>query len=300
LNWRGLTPVYDPNLSGNHFLARGNLFQIGDAHLYKNGVIAPHWHEAYEMGLVTAGQGVIAMGQHEHAFQKNQIYVINDLEPHMGYATDSQAQLFVVHFHPSILDEGWMRWIGTEAHVPFSPGFEFATPLIPLNDPVTQPVRDILLLIREQAQTKDTAWQVIVGGLLLQAVGLLTRRLLAHEGLTMQHQSRRHALKRISPVLRLIEEHYAEPLSLSEMASAAHLSRSHCCALFRTALDTTPTAYRNARRLSEARRLLQYTDLTIAEIAYNIGFNSVQELNRLFRRANNLTPTQHRQNIRSS
>ena len=64
------------------------------------------------------------------------------------------------------------------------------------------------------------------------------------------------------------------------------------------ALGTTPISYRNGLRLAEARRLMQTTTLTIHDIAYHVGFQSVQEFNRLFRRETGCSPSQFRMQLR--
>lgn len=293
-DWRKLTPVYEPGLSSATLLAEGRLFAIGDAHLSVRDYIAPHWHETYELGFACSGTGIIALGDREYPFQPGQVYIINDLQPHMGYTANEYARLFTVHFPPTILDDGWMAQMCGEAHAPFSRDFGGA-PLLPLDDPVNAPVRAILEQIREEANSARPAWQIMVGGLILQAIGHLTRRILVQSDQPITNYDQREALQRIEPILHLIEARYAEPISLDDMAHAAYLSRSHCCALFQRALNTTPITYRNARRLSEARHMLRTTHCTIQEIAYRVGFSSVQEFNRLFRRESGQTPSEFRQ-----
>jgi AraC-like DNA-binding protein len=293
-DWRKLTPVYEPRLSSAALMAHGQLFSIGDAHLSAKDYIAPHWHETYELGFVCSGEGIIVLGEQEFPFVPGQVYIINHLQPHMGYTDNDYARLFVVHFLPSILDEGWVGQMCKEAHTPFSHDFGYS-PLVPLHDPVTLPARALLEAIQDEWERRDAAWQIIIGGLLLQVVGQLTRRALARPDRQPTNYQQREALQRIEPILRLIETRYAEPISLDEMAQIAYVSRSHCCALFQTALKTTPITYRNARRLAEARQLLKNTNQTIQEIAHRVGFSSVQEFNRLFRRESGYTPSEFRQ-----
>jgi AraC-like DNA-binding protein len=295
VNWRKLTPVYANGLSTATLLAEGRLFSMGDAHLTNTDHQPPHWHETYEIGYVCSGAGIIVLGQREYSYRPGQVYIINDLDPHMGYTEEPYSRLFCVHFHPAILDEGWIGHMRGEARLPFLPDFGGAHgPLIPLDDPVTAPVRGILQQIREEALHREVVWEVIVGGMILEATGYLARRLIRQVGGTVEDRQRRESLKRIGAILRMIDERYAEPLTLDEIAGAAHLSRSHCCALFRLALGTSPIAYRNARRLAEARHLLQSTDIPVHEIARQVGFSSVQEFNRLFRRESGVTPTRYR------
>lgn len=294
IDWRKSTPIYDPVLSSGHFVAQGELFQIGDSLLAVNDDRVPHWHDTYELGYVREGCGIIVMGQEEHCFEPGQVYIINDLKPHMGYTTGTASTLFVVHFHPTILDDGWVGRMGQKAHVPFLPHFGLTSPLIPLGDPITPMVRNILDDIRRESLARETAWEIIIGGLILNAVGLLARWLLQDARMVIENQQQREALQRIDSALRLIDTQFSDSISLSDMAHAAHVSRSYCCELFQHALNTTPIAYRNARRIAEARRLLKHTDLAINEIALQVGFGTVQEFNRLFRRECERTPSQFR------
>ncbi|NDJ85694.1 MAG: AraC family transcriptional regulator [Chloroflexi bacterium] len=294
LNWRKLTPVYVPMLSSATLLAQGELFHLGNGKLRADDHLAPHWHDTYELGFFRKGHGILVLGNREYTYAPGQVYIINDLEPHMAYSVDPHSTLFVVHFHPALLENSWIGQVRSEALMPFSPDFNSNGPLIPIDDPVTKPVRRILEKIHLEATQHDAAWEVIVTGLIVQAVGHLARRLLKQSGNILADPRRRQALKQIQPILELIEDQFAEPLSLDDMAQQAYISRSHCCALFQLALNTSPIAYRNARRLAEARRLLQQTDMTMREIGFQVGFSSVQQFNRLFLRETGTTPTKFR------
>lgn len=298
-NWRSLTPVFVPALSSASLVQQDELFNIGDGTMYRNAPLAPHWHDCYELGFISDGHGFMVFGDEEYPYEAGQVYIVNDMEPHMTYAHSEITSLFVVHFPAALLDDNWITKMRSEAHIPFVSNFGAISPLVPLDDPVGDRVRAILEAIRSEAYARDNAWEVIVGALVLQAVGHLARRLLEQPEALLRDHQRREALQRIRPVLYLIENEYKEALSLDDMAAAACVSRSHCCALFRTALNTTPIAYRNARRLTEAQRLLQSSDQTVREIAYHIGFSSVQEFNRLFLRRTGMTPTNYRQRFYS-
>ena len=143
--------------------------------------------------------------------------------------------------------------------------------MIPLDDPVTRPVRRLLSQIRVQAQGQETAWEIVAGGLLLQALGLLARSLLEKNHSLLESEAQRKSLRRIRPALSYIEAHYTKSISLDDICEIAHLSRSQCCSLFQVALGTTPVTYRNVRRLSEARNLLQkLPPIPIHEIASRV------------------------------
>ncbi|GEM_PF-6317217 len=298
IDWRKLTPIYDDTVSVASLIQRKKLYEIAQVPLRSVDLNAPHWHESYELGYVLGGSGFHVFGDREYRMEAGQVYVINDYSPHMGYADPTGAELFVVHFHPGLLDNRALSQFWLEAHAPFSPEYSFkGSPLIPLNDPVTEPVRHLLEQIRIEHQDQQQSWEIVVAGLLLQAIGLLSRRQLSTRPELIQDLSHRNALIRIKPIMEMIEHRYMEPLTLDEIADTMNLSRSRCSALFKIALNTSPIAYRNTRRLAEAKRLLQFTDMNVNEIGYAVGFSSPQELNRLFNREYDLTPTQFRAQI---
>ncbi len=298
-DWRSLPPAFEPALSRAKLASQNLLFWLGDGQVTARAPLAPHWHDTYELGIILSGRGVFVVGEQEYPYQPGQPYIIDDIKPHMAYPTDDVVELFVVHFQPELLTESWIGQMRAAAQLPFIPDFSRSGsgPMIPLDDPVTPTVSALLYAIRSEGAQQQPAWEVIISGLILQVVGHLARRLMRDDRLTQPDQKKREAYQRIRPILHLIEERFAEDLTLSVMAREAYLSRSHCCTLFQQALNTTPIAYRNRRRLREARRLLQHTDLTVRAIAHQIGFGSVQEFNRLFLREVSMTPTEFRRHF---
>lgn len=293
-DWRKLPPEFVPALSRAHLAAQDHVFWLGDGELSAAAPQPPHWHDTYEIGLILSGSGILVLNGCEYPYGPGQIYIIDDIKPHMGYSETPQTALFVVHFLPALLRDNWIVQMRAETQLMFVPDFSNQSPLIPLDDPVMPIVTDLLQGIRAEGRTQDRAWEVICSGLIMQVMGHLTRRLLKQPNIGQHDLKRREALTRIKPTLHLIEAHFAEPLTLDDMAKAAYLSRSHLCSMFQTALNTTPITYRNRRRLSEARVLLLQTSLPVRAIAYQVGFTSTQEFNRLFAREYHLTPTQFR------
>lgn len=299
--WRTLSPVYVPVLSSAHLLAHDRLFHLGRGRLTCHTTPPPHIHDCYEIGLILSGHGIFVVGEAEYPFTAGQVYILHDLQAHMAYPHGGAVELFVVHFLPEIIQESWVTRMRCETQLPFL-AEGMTTPFLPLEDVVTPLVRGCLERIACEAEQEQPAWEVVVGGLIFQSTGYLARRLLdAHhqpQQTGIGRDWRQHeALVRIRPALRLIEEQFAQPLSLDAMAATAQVSRSHLCALFSTALDTAPIAYRNRRRLVAGQHLLQTTERAISEIAHQVGFSSVQEFNRLFLRETGMRPTDYRQAV---
>ena len=58
----------------------------------------------------------------------------------------------------------------------------------------------------------------------------------------------------------------------------------------RQAVGMTPKAYLDQRRLLEAKRLLSFSDLSIKEVAYGLGFDEPTNVNKFFRKHAGLSP----------
>jgi AraC-like DNA-binding protein/ligand-binding sensor protein len=91
-----------------------------------------------------------------------------------------------------------------------------------------------------------------------------------------------------------IEVHLPERLSLPVIARAAGLSTRSLVRLFRKEAGTSVVEFIMRRRIARTRKLLQSTGLTCAEIAFEVGFGSVQHFNHTFRRLENQTPNHWR------
>lgn len=86
----------------------------------------------------------------------------------------------------------------------------------------------------------------------------------------------------------------SEQIDVERLAAQAHLSRRSYVRAFRSATGATPAAWVRSRRLDEARRLLEATDLTIDQIANLCGFGSPITLRQNFLSAFDCTPSSYR------
>jgi AraC family transcriptional regulator len=103
----------------------------------------------------------------------------------------------------------------------------------------------------------------------------------------------------VSDAIEYMHANIDKPISLSEIAQAANRSPSHIARIFSAELGVPPHRYLVTLRVEKARRLLQRTSLSIAEIAYDCGFAHQEHLTRLFRRHCNITPAAYRRSKRN-
>ncbi len=98
----------------------------------------------------------------------------------------------------------------------------------------------------------------------------------------------------MSKARRYIEEHQAEKISLPDVAAAAGASVFHFCKVFHKSTGLTFTDFLARVRAETARGQLLNPNRRISEIAYDVGFQSLTQFNRTFRRIYGQSPSQFR------
>lgn len=91
-----------------------------------------------------------------------------------------------------------------------------------------------------------------------------------------------------------IEQHKMEPLSLAAVAQASGASVFHFCKVFKKATGLKFTDYVARVRLENAKAQLLNPNRRISEVAYDVGFQSLTQFNRMFKRVFGQSPTEFR------
>ena len=99
---------------------------------------------------------------------------------------------------------------------------------------------------------------------------------------------------RIKQMLGYIHDHYAEPLTVSQIAAASAISESECYRCFRKVLDSSPIDYLLQYRIRAAAGMLSGSDMSISDICFATGFNSPSYFAKVFRQELLMSPRRYR------
>lgn len=99
---------------------------------------------------------------------------------------------------------------------------------------------------------------------------------------------------RMQTFLKYIEAHYAEEISLEELAESAHVSKSECMRCFKNSIQMTPYRYLTEYRLSKASEMLLSTDEPIGTIALCVGFRQMSHFGKQFKEKTGYSPRDYR------
>ena len=111
---------------------------------------------------------------------------------------------------------------------------------------------------------------------------------------TREPQVAADTYRRLARARRLIDECFHLPLDLDQISSEACLSRFHFLRLFRRAFNKTPHQYLTDRRIERAKELLSSSALTVTDVCFEVGFESLGSFSTLFHKHVGYPPIAYR------
>lgn len=130
---------------------------------------------------------------------------------------------------------------------------------------------------------------------------IMLERLIEDELNVFTHMVHRHYLSSFSDLISrtkdFIDTHFSEPISLKIIAKELGTSPSYLSRRFGQKEGINLTTYINEKRIEEAKKLLISQNCTITKVAFDVGFGSIQQFTRVFKRIEGCSPSKWRANI---
>lgn len=150
--------------------------------------------------------------------------------------------------------------------------------------------------VMRQRSISDTARTPMLRALALQIACLTARALQAGSAATTGSRYARH----MQAFEALVRAHLRDGWTLREYAAALSLTPTHLNRVSRAISELPAARFVEARQFHEACRLLAYTQMSIAEVGYALGFDDPAYFSRAFRRHLGETPSSYRKRLAST
>lgn len=95
-------------------------------------------------------------------------------------------------------------------------------------------------------------------------------------------------------ILVYLEHNASRSVTLDELCSVFHISKSYLMHIFQEAHNMSPIKYHQYLRISKAKNMLRFSSLSVTEISQQLGFDDVHAFSRVFRRVEKISPTEFR------
>lgn len=101
----------------------------------------------------------------------------------------------------------------------------------------------------------------------------------------------------INKIVRFVQNHLAEEISLSVLAEEFHFSTQYVSQLFKNEIGVNFLTYLTNIRMEKAKKLLLSTDLPIAEVSEQTGYSDYRVFTKVFKKSEGVTPSQYRRDF---
>lgn len=304
-------------------------FPMNIAEVNHQSFIAEHSHEFFEMVYVRRGRGQHLIDGVSHTIQAGDLYVISPGENH-GYAPLTGETMHIVNimWMPSVIEES-LRGAAATAHMgpqnetsPSSDAMRgarrllYVEPMLRHGSKRARPrfaqrlhlsgrsaFRIELLIdeMRRELAAASPGHELMLRHLFCAMLVLLSRsydeqnqqRAMENETLKSREYSRGN-IAAVERAIAFIEENYAQPLRVADIARAASLSPSRLAHLFKECTQKSVNYYLHEVRIARVCRDLTHSDAGIADIASAAGYADSRFFHRVFRRRTGCNPTEYR------
>lgn len=243
-----------------------------------------HWQDDVEMLSITQGTVELTLEEQTQLLHTGDIVWINPGQIHSfrAHTPDARCEIFIFplqHLLFSAEDHDQQRYLR-----PLADGKLWFPTILPQSSPA-HPLQEQLIILQKQ---RPVAYEILTKALLIQLISNL-----AQADALVQHQSTRNddVCKKI---LHYIHHHYAQKLTVPEIAHAVAISPTYFSTFFVKHFYCRFSDYLRSYRIEQACAMLTNTDMSITEIALATGFNSGSHLIQHFRKSKRLTPLAYR------
>lgn len=291
---RQLKPELERDFSRSPALGYEPPDEVGFVRCLEHGFPTPlarwHYHDEYELHLITSTSGKAFVGDWIGPFQAGHLVLTGPRLPHNWVSMD--------------MPEGGVAQRDLVIQFPHEP-------LVKAADTIPE-LREILPLLDRArhgieffglSEAAQQHWRRVKSarGLrrltafcdyLADLAACTDYRLLS--SVQLQSDDDDASIDQIHAVVSSITDHLADEHSASALAAELGMSESRFSRFFRKATGNTFTDFVNRVRISRACQLLMDTDQQVTHICYEVGFNNVANFNRRFLEIKGMTPTEFR------
>ena len=248
--------------------------------------VTNHWHEEAELTLITSGKCIYKIDLVEYEVEEGDILFVPPLFLHsitLGNNKKVSSETYV--FHLKFLGGNSTDICSTRYLAPIM-NQEFSMPyVIKPNYPAYVSLRKIFNQINTTYDESIIGYELALKSLFLQTIFLL----LQYSKKITKKEKEQHSEK-LKSVLDYIGEHYAEPISIAELAKVCYFSEYHFMRFFKKHMNRTCVEYMNNFRLEKAVELFEQAHLSILEVSMSVGFRNLSYFHRAFKKKYGMTP----------
>ena len=248
----------------------------------------PHWHTPFEVIMPVKNIYTVDVGENHYVLREGDILVICPGIVHELFAPETGERII---FQPG-LSQVQIRELELLISL-----IRPAVLITPEKYPTFhQTAHQLMLEIKEEYFRCEPYYETAIYSHFLRILVDIGRLhgALKHPSADASNSRQKDYLDKFLYITNYINEHFAEDLSLEQIADLAGFSKYHFTRLFKQYTDTSFYKYLNQKRIDYAKTLLLDPNLPVLDVALQCGFSSLSAFLRMFKQLNMCTPTEFR------
>lgn len=249
---------------------------------------ASHFHSTFEIFYLMSGKREFFIKDRTIVISEGDIVIIAPNILHRTTNTEKpKHERLIVNIH-----ESCMASVNGAYSDILQPLFEMEYRLVRCSVQDRLAVEALSERIRQEVREQKPGFEMFAQTLALQLLIICCRHVRQHSGEPPESPSPMH--ERISEIVRYMNNHYMQELSLHVLAERFYVSPYYLSRFFKEATGFTFVEYVNIVRVKEATKLLEQTTLKVSLIARKVGFGSVTHFGRVFKSVTGYAPLHYR------
>lgn len=260
---------YKPDMSEEGIYIQKHLIPAGT-------IYSLHWHEYLEFEMILSGEVMHMYNNHTYKLGTGDAYLMYYRDFHEITAL-TDVTVYSLHFRSDMLSPqlaGFLDYNRFHCH---------------LNTKERKHIQHLLDMLKQEHQDKKYGYHLLLKQYINEILIILIRKsAIASDSTTPLP---------IQQAVSYLNEHFMEQITLRDLARRSALSPNYLGQLFRQQMNCTFREYLNLLRLKCACQLLDTSELSVKEIAFASGYQSVEYFLEVFHKNMQMTPTQYRKKL---
>jgi AraC-like DNA-binding protein len=255
-----------------------------------------HWHNYLQLCLCTGGTGQFIFTNREYSVEKGDIFIVGNFENHVAVSESAPYATFLfVIFLPEFIAYPGSREFDFEYLYPFRYNPENFDNKIAAGNPLSDEIGRIILEMNSSLESRMAGYKHVLDASLRRILALLINYYQTNYK-DYHYENKSHA--KIQKAINYINNNFQNNLTLDEISEKFFISKSRFRHLFKETVRIGFKEYITYLRLTNARRLLLTTDLSISEVANQAGFSNIHQFYKVFHQYVSLLPADYRKQYR--
>jgi AraC-like DNA-binding protein len=249
-----------------------------------------HFHNEYELNLITNFKGSRTVGDYVEKFEGNDLTLLGPELKHVWKSDRviSNTGVITIQFQEHFLHSKIMSY---NVSKDIKKLLELSKRGITFSDPTKEKVNKMILSIDNNNNFKS-----FLTFLKILHTLSISKDFKVLSSPPSANYSQKRESRRISLVLNHVKNNYQKNTKLSKIAEMVNMSESAFSHYFKKRTSQSFTSYLQDYRLGVVTKLLTETNMSINEICYSSGFNSLSNFNRSFKNKHKISPKEFKLN----